>query len=98
MGISQLRRGFLAEYEAGVRLVIVTEESAASAGRVMEALRNRWAENHAPLGLGEEGLEATDRYLGSLCIFRKGAVIAGGVGKDRAVLGEAVRELAKHLP
>lgn len=98
LGIRQLRRGFVAEYESGVRAVIVMEESAAEAGKVMGALRQRWEGDWTPLDLGEEGIRAQDRYLGSVWLFRKGAVLAGGAAKDPASLGEMVRELERALP
>ncbi|GAB4113858.1 MAG: hypothetical protein Kow001_15340 [Acidobacteriota bacterium] len=98
LGISQLRRGFVAEYQSGARAVIVMEESAAAAAKVMEALRQRWAGDWVPLDLGEEGIRAQDRYLGSVWLFRKGAVLAGGAAKDPAGLEGTVRELERALP
>jgi hypothetical protein len=98
LGISQLRRGFVAEYESGVRAVIVLEKSEAAARQVMEALRRRWEGESEPLDLGEEGIRARDRYLGSVWLFRKGAVVGGGAARDAAGLEGTVRELERAFP
>ncbi len=98
LGISQLRRGFVAEYESGARAVIVLEKSEAAARQVMEALRRRWEGEWEPLDLGEEGIRARDRYLGSVWLFRRGAVVGGGAAKDAVGLEGTVRELERAFP
>ena len=97
LGISILKRGYVAQYEAG-KAFVVEEESAASAAALMVKLRTRFAGNTAAK-VGDEGFQAADQYLGKLCIFRKGRYVAGygnlAEGQDGVALATA---LAGRIP
>lgn len=97
LGLRVLRRGYTAEYEFG-KAFVVPEESVKSAAAVMEKLRARFAQQVA-LQLGDDAFRATDRYLGHLCVFRKGRVVAGFVNlpEDHDPLKPATA-LAARLP
>jgi hypothetical protein len=85
------------EYDAG-KAFVVTEESPAAAVAVMEKLRARFAES-AAVKIADDGFQVTDQYLGRICIFRKGRLIAGygriADGQDGVGLATA---LAARLP
>lgn len=97
LGISLLKRGYVAQYEAG-KAFVVEEESVASATAVMEKLRKRFAENTAAK-IADDAFQATDQYLGKLCIFRKGRFVAGygnlADGQNGVALATA---LARRIP
>jgi hypothetical protein len=88
LGIRLLQRGYVAEYAFG-KAFAVTEESAAAAAAVMEKLRARFA-GASPAAIADEAFQATDQYLGRVCIFRKGRMIGGygnvADGQDAAAL------------
>jgi len=69
----------------------VKELSAESAAGVMEKLRARFAQTR-PAGVGDEGFQFEDKYLGRLCFFRKGSYIGGYAnvmeGKDPVELSK----------
>jgi len=75
LGIRLLKRGYMAQYDFGKGFVVL-EESPASAGEVMQKLRARFGET-TPAKVADEAFQATDTYLGKLCIFRKGRYIGG---------------------
>jgi hypothetical protein len=75
LGISALRRGYAAQYEYG-KAFVVEEDSAESAAAVMEKLRKRFEPTTAAQ-VADEAFEATDKYLGRICFFRKGRFIGG---------------------
>jgi len=91
LGLRLLKRGYLAQYDFG-KAFVVTEASEESAAAVMDKLRAR-------LGAGGNPIELTDRYLGRLCVIRKGRYIAGyanvAEGHDPAALAAA---LVARLP
>jgi hypothetical protein len=97
LGLRVLRRGYIAQYEYG-KAFIVTETSPEAAAEVMQKLRARVGENK-PARIADEAFQATDRYLGRLCFFRKGKYVAGFAGltegQDAAASGAA---LAAHIP
>jgi hypothetical protein len=97
LGISLLKRGYVAQYDAG-KAFVVEEESAASATALMVKLRTRFAGSTAAK-VGDEGFLAADQYLGKLCIFRKGPYVAGygnlAEGQDGVALATA---LAGRIP
>jgi hypothetical protein len=91
LGIRLLKRGYAAQYDFG-KGFIVFEETPASAGAVMEKLRARFGET-TPAKIADEAFQATDKYLGKLCVFRKGRYIGG-----YAVTGDAdATQLAQSL-
>jgi hypothetical protein len=75
LGLRLLKRGYMAQYDYGKAFVIF-EDSPESAKATMEKLKARFAGN-TETGLAEEAFQATDKYLGRLCFFRKGRFIAG---------------------
>lgn len=75
LGLSLLKRGYLAKYDYG-RAFIVKQASPESAIQLMSKLRDKFGDIE-PAAIGDEGLEATDKYLGHLLFFRKGAYVAG---------------------
>jgi hypothetical protein len=92
LGIRLLKRGYVGQYEVG-KAFVVMEESNASATDVMEKLRARFA-GSTPAKIGDEALQASDQYLGRLCIFRKGRYIGGysnlAEGQDGVALATAL--------
>jgi hypothetical protein len=97
LGISLLKRGYVAQYQAG-KAFVVEEESAATAAALMVKLRTRFA-GGTPAAIGDEGFQAADPYLGKLYIFRKGRYVAGYAnladGQDGVTLATA---LAARIP
>lgn len=97
LGMRMLKRGYLAQYEQG-KAVVVPEASAASAGALLEKLKERFSPNVAAQ-VGDEGFTAEDRYLGRICLFRKGTRIGGWTnvpaGQDPV---EWARKLAASMP
>jgi hypothetical protein len=97
LGIRLLKRGYVAQYEIG-KAFAVTEASPESARTLMEKLRARFGETTAAT-VGDEAFQVNDRYLGQVCMFRKGRYVGGygnvAAGQDAAALSKA---LAAKLP
>ena len=97
LGIRLLKRGYVAQYDFG-KAFVVEEESPASAAALMEKLRARFV-GSTPAKVADEAFLATDKYLGRLCIFRKGRYVGGygnvAEGQDGVALAAA---LAKRIP
>ncbi len=75
LGLRILKRGYVAQYDYGKAFVVI-EETPQSAGATMQSLRQRFGDT-TPVKLGEDGFQATDKYLGRLCFVRTGRYIAG---------------------
>jgi Family of unknown function (DUF6599) len=75
LGLSLLKRGYVAQYESG-KAFVVEEQSAESAAAVIDKLRKKIAEA-ASTTVADEAFLAKDRYLGELCFFRKGRYLGG---------------------
>ena len=75
LGLRLLRRGYVAQYDFG-KAFVVFEDTPQSAIDVMQKLRSRFGETTG-VSVADEAFEATDKYLGRLCIFRKGRFIGG---------------------
>jgi hypothetical protein len=75
LGLRQLKRGYVAKYKQG-QAFVVQEASAEAAAAVLQSLRERF-EGAAPVKVGDEGFQATAKYLDGICVFRKGKTIAG---------------------
>jgi hypothetical protein len=75
LGLGILKRGYVAQYPYG-KMFIVTEESPASAAEVLKKASGRMT-GSTPIKVGDEAFQASDKYLGKLCFFRKGKYIAG---------------------
>ena len=54
----------------------MAEKSPESAAALMEKLKTRLGETQ-PARIASEAFQANDRYLGGLCVFRKGRYVAG---------------------
>jgi hypothetical protein len=97
LGIRLLRRGYAGQYDYG-KAFVVTEVSAETAGPLLLKLRARFTDTTAAT-VGDEAFQATDKYLGRLCFFRKGRYIGGYAnvadGQDPIALSKA---LAAKLP
>jgi hypothetical protein len=97
LGIRLLKRGYVGQYEHG-KAFLVQEESAETAAAVMTKLRARFGETSLAK-IGDEAFQVNDRYLGKLCIFRKGRTIGGyanvAEGSDAAALA---MDLAGRVP
>ncbi len=78
LGMRALKRGYVAQYESG-KAFLVQEATPESAAQVLAKVRGRVAENK-PAAVADEAFEANDKYLGRLCIFRKGRYIGGFSG------------------
>lgn len=98
LGISQLRRGFVADYESGMRAFLVTEASAEAARKVMQELSERFGDAQAAQ-IADESFLVSDRYLDQMCIFRKGNVVAGVVkAEDPSAATRLATEFADRIP
>jgi hypothetical protein len=75
LGMRALKRGYMGQYDIG-KAFIVREKTPRSAAQVLEKVRDRIGETQEAK-LADEAIQAQDKYLGGLCIFRKGAWIAG---------------------
>jgi hypothetical protein len=75
LGIRLLKRGYFAQYEYG-KAFLVTEDSPQAASALMQKLRARFGET-SDAKVADEAFQAADRYLGKLCMFRKGRTIGG---------------------
>jgi hypothetical protein len=75
LGLRILKSGYLAQYDDG-KAFIVTEASPADATALLAKLKERFQPS-TPVDLADGGFSAEDRYLGRLCIVRKGARIIG---------------------
>jgi hypothetical protein len=97
LGMSQIRRGFVAEYEFG-KAFIAAETSPEAASAVLAKVKARVGEVK-PVQVADEAFEADSRYLGKVCFFRKGSYLAGYVnlaaGQDAVTLASA---LASRIP
>ena len=97
LGIRLLKRGYVAQYDFG-KAFVVTEASAESAAAVMQKLRERFGET-AKAPIADDAFQVTDKYLGRVCVARKGRYLAGygnlADGQDAAAL---VKALASRLP
>jgi hypothetical protein len=69
LGISMLKKGYIAKYESG-RGFVVRQATAEAAAQVMQKLRDRFGETEAGK-IADESFQANDKYLGKLVMFRK---------------------------
>jgi hypothetical protein len=93
LGLRILKRGYMAQYEYGKAFVVQDE----AASDVMQKLKARFGET-TPAAIADESFQASDKYLGRLCIFRKGNYIGG-----YAITGDAdpvalAAQFAARLP
>lgn len=97
LGISVLKRGYVAEYDTG-KAFLVLETSPQSAAAVMTKLRQRYPSARTAQ-VTEEGLYLQDKYLGGVCFFRKGKYIGGYANMhNEASAAAASAILAARMP
>jgi plasmid stabilization system protein ParE len=101
LGMRILKRGYVAQYDFG-KAFVVTEASPEAAAAVIQKLRERFGETaKAPIAgdTFDDAFQVTDKYLGRICIARKGRYLAGygnlADGQDAVKLAAA---LAARLP
>ena len=98
LGIGILRRGYVAKYDFGQAFLVTSEETPEAAAAVMEAARVRMGTT-GTAQLGEEAFQATDKYLGRMCFFRKGRYIAGVADVEESTdPAAAAAGLAARIP
>jgi hypothetical protein len=94
LGLRLLKRGYVGIYDYG-KAFVVLEESPASATAVMQKLRARFSET-ASVQIEDEAFSATDKYLGRLCVSRKGRFVLGYTnvteGQDPVALTKSLAE------
>ena len=97
LGIRILKRGYVAQYDFG-KAFVLTEASTESASAVMQKLRERFGET-VKAAIADDAFQVADKYLGRMCIVRKGRYVAGygnlADGQDAVKLATA---LAARLP
>jgi len=97
LGVRLLKRGYVAQYDVG-KAFVVLESSPDSATALMAKLRLRYAAAQ-PTQVADEAIQVQDRYLGSVCFFRKGKYIAGYANMpDTSTAQAASLALAARLP
>jgi hypothetical protein len=97
LGMRVLKRGYAAQYDYGKAFVVI-EATAQSAGGVMDQLRKRFPET-SPAPIADEGFQVTDKYLGRLCVFRKGRYIGGyAISQDGMDAVAVTQALAAKVP
>ncbi len=97
LGIRLLKRGYVGQYEHG-KAFLVTEESSEAASALMQKLRARFGDTSASK-IADDAFQVNDRYLGKLCVFRKGRTIGGWANVAEGSHAEALAAaLAARLP
>jgi hypothetical protein len=97
LGMRLLKRGYVAKYKVG-QAFIVLEASPESAAEVMKKLREKFT-GSTPAQIGDEGFQVKDKYLGEICIFRKGRYVAGYANMPEAKEAAALAgQLAARIP
>jgi hypothetical protein len=97
LGLRILKRGYKAQYDFG-KAFVVMEDSSDAAVETMQKLKARFGES-AAIKIGDEGFQATERYLGRLCFFRKGRYLGGYAITDAATDAPGLaKALAARLP
>jgi hypothetical protein len=97
LGISLLKRGYVAEYGTG-KAFLVLEASPQSAAAVMTKLHQHYPAAQTAQ-VAEEALQLQDKYLGGVCFFRKGKYIGGYANMpNEASAASASAILAARLP
>lgn len=97
LGLKELKRGYVAKYAQG-QAFIVQESSDEAAEKVFRILNQRFA-GSKPATLGNESFRGSDQYLGALCVFRKGRILAGytnSTHEDEAI--EQATRLSFRIP
>jgi hypothetical protein len=97
LGLSLLKRGYVAQYESG-KAFVVEEQSSESAAALMRKLRERIG-GTVSTKVADEAFLAKDRYLGELCFFRRGRYLGGVANVSRPDEAKGLASiLAARLP
>lgn len=97
LGLRQLKRGYVATYKQG-QAFIVTETSPESATAVLKSLHERFTGATA-VQVGDEAFQAKEKYLGGICIFRKGRYLGGYANlPDSQLAVSLAAKLAARIP
>jgi len=97
LGLPELRRGYVAEYDQG-KAFVVEESSPEAAQAVLGKLRGRFAGSQSAQ-VADEAILTQDRYMGWVCFFRKGKFLGGYANLPDGTTAEAKsNELARRLP
>jgi hypothetical protein len=75
LGLRELKRGYVAKYKQG-QGVIVQEDSTEAAAAVLRSLKDGFT-GATSVKVGDEGFQATAKYLNGICFFRKGKTVGG---------------------
>jgi hypothetical protein len=78
LGIRALKRGYVGRY-GSAKAFVVTEVSDDAAKQALDKLRTRFGTTEAA-ALGDEAFQTTDKYLGRICIVRRGRRLVGYAG------------------
>jgi hypothetical protein len=97
LGMRLLKRGYVAKYAEG-QAFIVLESTPESAAEVIKKLREKFA-TATPAQVADEALQTKDKYLGALCIFRKGRYVAGYANlPDQPQAAALATQLSARIP
>ena len=103
LGIRILKRGYVAQYANG-KAFVVTEDTPESAAAVMQKLAERFSAGATAVARPkveetDGALLTTDKYLGQICVIRKGRYLIGygnvPEGQDALQLAIALCEAVK---
>ncbi len=78
LGIRALHRGYVAQYGTA-KAFVVTEVSDTAAKQSLDKLRTRF-ESAQPAPLADDAFQTTDKYLGRICVARRGRRLVGYAG------------------
>lgn len=95
LGLRMLKRGYVAQYATG-KAFFVAETNAEAASALFAQLKQRFSAT-GEAKAGDEAFVAEDRYLGKLCIFRKGRRVGGFTNAQNDAVPMAAR-LAEAVP
>ena len=97
LGLRMLKRGYIARYDYG-RAFIVTEESPEAAEALMTKFQERLGEIETA-DVADQAFTGSDRYLGRMCVARKGPYVLGLAALKTAESPVArTRALAASIP
>ncbi len=97
LGMRLLKRGYVAEYDQG-KAFVVLESSPQSATEIMAKLRQRFPSAQAAQ-VADEAIQLQDKYLGWVCVFRKGKNLGGYANMSNSKSANvASAALAARLP
>ena len=75
LGLKQLKRGYVARYQQG-QAFILHESSPEAATAILQQVRARFPDS-TDAKVADQAFQVKAKYLGGLCIFRKGSYLAG---------------------